>query len=231
MQKETYKLTLFKEHDVSSKQTSLGKVLEIHKFTWPFISLLFGLLYNNYSFRMMLMHSLYGGYGLSWVLKSNIYPDKNFYFNKEHKLTIGGIVGCYMSISVHYLIPYIAATNYVEISKLEIVISNLFYIFGLLFHHAADCQKFYQLKYNPGKLITDGFFFKLRHPNYTGEFMLWISFLIISGKDKFLSYIPFFWVFVATILAGMPAKEKSLKRYDEYNNWKNNTYALIPFIY
>jgi len=26
-------------------------------------------------------------------------------------------------------------------------------------------------------------------------------------------------------------KEKSLKKYDEYQNWKENTKALIPFVY
>lgn len=33
----------------------------------------------------------------------------------------------------------------------------------------ADCQKYYMLKYAPGKLIRNGFFKYVRNPNYLGE--------------------------------------------------------------
>ena len=225
-------MQLFREHDKEClNEVSLGRVLEIHKFTWPFVSLLFGLIYQNYSYRMTLMHSYFSGYGLMWVLKSNIYPDKNFYFNKEHKLTTVGIISSYTSISVYYLFPFVTAKNNIEISKTEIIISSLLYSFGILLHHGADAQKYFQLKHCPGKLITDGFFSNVRHPNYTGEFMIWMGLILISGKEYLLSYLPLFWLTVATIFAGMPVKEYSLKRYDEYKYWHENTYALIPGVY
>ena len=225
-------MLLFREHDKNNlNKISLGRVLEIHKFTWPLVSLLFGLIYQNYSFRMTLMHSYFSSYGLLWVLKSNIYPDKNFYFNEEHKLTTFGVITSYTSISVYYLFPFVTAKNTIEISKLEILVSSLFYSFGLLLHHGADIQKYFQLKYIPGKLIKNGFFSIVRHPNYTGEFMIWIGLILISGKEELLSYVPLCWLTVATILVGMPVKEYSLKRYDDYKYWHENTYAIIPGIY
>ena len=69
---------------VENGKYTLGLVLEIHKFTWTPVTLFFTLLYNNYSQRMMLMNSLFGGYGMLWVLKSKYFYDKNFYMNTQH---------------------------------------------------------------------------------------------------------------------------------------------------
>jgi len=63
------------------------------------------------------------------------------------------------------------------------------------------------------------------------KFLIWFSLIIISGKDKILSYIPLFWLTMATILSGIPIKEKSLQKYDDYKKWEKNTNKLIPGVY
>lgn len=40
---------------------------------------------------------------------------------------------------------------------------------GLWLMSNSDCQKHFQLKYAPGKLITEGFFRYVRNPNYLGD--------------------------------------------------------------
>jgi steroid 5-alpha reductase family enzyme len=216
---------------VENGRYTLGLVLEIHKFTWTPVTLFFTLLYNNYSQRMMLMNSLFGGYGMLWVLKSNYFYDKNFYMNTQHEHDIKGALLCYLSVSVYYLFPYLAATNNNEISIYETYLSTLLYTIGLFLHYGSDSQKYYTMKYNPNKLITEGLYSIVRHPNYSGEFLMWFGLILIAGKEQILSYVPLLWLCLATILSGMPEKEKSLKKYDEYQNWKENTKALIPFVY
>ena len=80
-------------------------------------------------------------------------------------------------------------------------------------------------------MITEGLYSIVRHPNYSGEFLMWFGLILIAGKEQILSYVPLLWLCLATILSGMPEKEKSLKKYDEYQNWNENTKALIPFVY
>ena len=216
--------------DIKKSEYSLGKILEIHKFLWPFVTFGFTFLYNVKTYRMYLMNGLFTSYGLLWVLKSNIFYDKNFYTKKEY---IGNIVVSsinFMSVSVYFLFPYVAVTNNVEISVIELTTSVILYSFGGFLHYGADCQKFYVLNYDK-KLIDDGFFSILRHPNYTGEFLMWFGLIIVAGKDKLLSYIPLLWLMLATVFSGIPVKEKSLKKYDNYDTWKKQTYMLIPGVY
>ena len=216
--------------DIKKSEYSLGKILEIHKFLWPFVTFGFTFLYNVKTYRMYLMNGLFTSYGLLWVLKSNIFYDKNFYIKKEY---IGNIVVSsinFMSVSVYFLFPYVAVTNNVEISLIELTSSVILYSFGGFLHYGADCQKFYVLNYDK-KLIDDGFFSILRHPNYTGEFLMWFGLIIVAGKDKLLSYIPLLWLMLATVFSGIPVKEKSLQKYDNYDKWNKKTYMLIPGVY
>ena len=220
---------MFSEKKIIPKgKYSLGKILEIHKFTWPFVTLFFTIANYNFTLRMMLMNGYFSSYGLLWVLKSNLFYDKNFYKNEEHINEVIESVVNYLSISVYYLFPYVTSKNYQEIGKIETILSVMLYSLGIFLHYSADCQKFYSLKYQPGKLITDGLFKHIRHPNYSGEFLIWMSFILVSGKGKLLSYVPILWLYVATVISGIPKKEKSLSRYKDYDNWYENTNALIP---
>ena len=44
----------------------------------------------------------------------------------------------------------------------------------------ADCQKHFTLKYRKG-LITEGMFRYIRHPNYTGEMLIYGSYALLVG--------------------------------------------------
>lgn len=210
---------------------SLGKILEIHKFCWPFVTLAMTLYYNNYSYRMYLMNGYFGCYGFLWVLKSNLFYDKNFYLNEHHINGIGTSLINFLSISVYFLFPYVTVTNNNEITKIETLISIVFYTIGMFFHHGSDAQKYYTLKYQKGKLITDGFYSIVQNPNYSGEFLIWIALIVTSGYNKMLSYLPLVWLYLATILVGIPEKRKSLQKYENYQHWSTTTKQLIPGIY
>lgn len=230
-------LVLFREkQQIPKGHYSLGKVLEIHKFTWPFVTLFCTILYGNYSHRMTLMNGLFSSYGILWVLKSHTFYDRSFYHNEQYIHTLTNSIVNYSSVSIYYLFPYVTAKNTHEISNIETYISIILYSIGMFLHHCSDAQKFYTLEAlnkfkTEDKLITTGLYSLIRHPNYSGEFLIWFSLMIVSGFTHPLSYVPVAWLFVATVLVGMPTKEKSLKRYDNYKNWEQDTKKLIPFIY
>lgn len=209
---------------------SLGLMLEYHKLTWGWVSLFFMYYYNNTSYRAHIMNALFGAYGFLWVLKSNMFYDVKFYFDPHyfHDKTTTLINAA--SVSIYFIFPYMAASNRSEITPVELQLAVANYVLGCFFHYGADAQKFYSLR-NKKKLITDGFYSYIRHPNYFGEFLIWIGLTILSNPYHFLSYLPILWLYIATVCIGIPTKESSMEKYKEYKHWKKNTYSLIPGVY
>ena len=221
---------MFKEKtEIEPGKISLGVLLELHKFSWFFVCLGF----NYFSeceptCRMALITAFFGGYGLLWVLKSNTFYDKNFYnyhCNKGEALCLSA------SICVYYIFPWKSSNNCTEISYTDTLIASLCFLFGSFLHYSSDSQKFYTLKYHPKHLVTEGLFAIVQHPNYAGEFLNWFALAIISDKYSVLCYLPLLYLAILTFCAGIPNKAKSLKKYDEYNEWNKKTKLLIPGIY
>lgn len=211
-------------------QTSLGRLLEVHKALWlpaGFAAMAFT---GNWGMRPALMTGLFGAYGIVWVLKSNIYPDLGFY-NTE-KSRIKGAVDYavkFAMIGVYFLYPYLAAANTATLHPLAAAASTLGFCLGGFFHWAGDAQRYFELKYNPNHLITDGFQSHVRHPSYLGEILMWLSLTTLSGPLNPMSWLPVAWLSMITLAVGIPEKEKSLSRYGKkFEEWRARVPALIP---
>jgi protein-S-isoprenylcysteine O-methyltransferase Ste14 len=75
-------------------------------------------------------------------------------------------------------------------------------------------------------LITDGFFARVRHPNYLGEMLLYGSFAWVS-QDPF-SWAILFWVWGGLFLPYMLRKEASMSRYEGWKAYTKKASFLIP---
>ena len=90
-------------------------------------------------------------------------------------------------------------------------------------------QKFIQLKTQPGQLINDGLFKRCRNINYFGELLIYSSFALLS-----MHWIPFLVLILFIIFVWAPnmtRKDKSLSRYDNFEDYKKDSKLFIPFIY
>ena len=77
-------------------------------------------------------------------------------------------------------------------------------------------------------LITDGLFRYIRHPNYTGEMMIYLGFALLVWQ-----WIPFavlVWIWFGLFTANMLTKEASMSRYPEWAAYKKRTKWVIPFV-
>ena len=83
---------MFKEKvELKNGKISLGRILEIHKMTWPLVALFFSCTSScTNSLRMSLMSGYFSAYGLLWVVKSNTFYDSGFYTNLQYHYTIVG---------------------------------------------------------------------------------------------------------------------------------------------
>jgi steroid 5-alpha reductase family enzyme len=76
------------------------------------------------------------------------------------------------------------------------------------------------------RLISDGFFALVRHPNYLGEMLLYGAFAALSGRREPWYILLYVWTFV--FLPNMLQKEVSMSRYPEWPSYYARTGMLIP---
>ena len=116
----------------------------------------------------------------------------------------------------------------------------ILWILGFSFELIADEQKrqFRKNPVNKRKFITSGLWSVSRHPNYFGEILIWIgmaviSFPVLSGWQYATLISPLFVILLLTKVSGINLLEESADKkwgnLDEYQTYKANTAALIPF--
>ena len=169
--------------------------------------------------------ALHGTYGILWILKSNIFPDRQW----ESKCSVWYGLLIWFGLSLYWIAPYIIITDSIESSNWYIAMCISIYIFGVFFHFTSDMQKFIQLHYNPNNLITDVMFTKIRNINYLGELFIYLGFSLLAMNIlpivALLSFIIIIWI------PNMIRKDKSLSRYQNFEEYKKNTNSLFPFIW
>ena len=169
--------------------------------------------------------ALHGTYGILWILKSNIFPDRQW----EAKCSIWYGLLIWFGLSLYWIAPYIIITNSIESSNWYIAFCISIYIFGVFFHFTSDMQKFVQLNHNPNNLITDVMFSKIRNINYLGELFIYLGFSLLAMHPlpiiALLSFVIIIWI------PNMIRKDKSLSRYNNFKEYKKTTNSLFPFIW
>ncbi len=116
----------------------------------------------------------------------------------------------------------------------------LVWVFGFLFEIVADYQKSNFNKSNKGKFISTGLWSMSRHPNYFGEFILWLGITIASfGYIDNYKYIvlltPLFVYLLLTRVSGVNLLEDiGNKRWggsEDYKKYKEKTPLFFPKLF
>ncbi|BBH16372.1 hypothetical protein Back2_06590 [Nocardioides baekrokdamisoli] len=171
---------------------------------------------------------LHGTYGLVWYLKDKTFPDPGW----QQRITIVGAIDSIIGVlGWYWLFGWLLISGhggtYPINEKPWFAIAITLSTLGMAIMIAADAQKYYTLRVQRG-LITDGMFRYVRHPNYTGEMMIYLGFALLVWQ-----WIPFAvlaWVWFGLFTANMMAKEASMSRYPEWAAYKKRTTWVIPFI-
>jgi steroid 5-alpha reductase family enzyme len=116
-----------------------------------------------------------------------------------------------------------------------LVIGTLLWVCGFVFEAIGDAQlkAFIAKPENRGKLMTEGLWSMTRHPNYFGEITMWWALALIAIT------LPYGWLGVGgatlitiliTKVSGIPPAEKRAAEKPGWEDYKQKTAALIPFI-
>jgi steroid 5-alpha reductase family enzyme len=202
----------------------LKHAINLHKaLTGGFVLALMAL-YHNYSIEAWVYLALHGTYGLMWLIKDRIYPDKQW----EEDMSLSKGIVLFVSLGLYWIAPFILISQSVEAAPALIAAAIAINLFGVLLHYTSDAQKYYTLKYRSG-LITEGFFARCRNTNYLGEFLIYFSFALLSQN-----WLPF--AILGTFAAGvfvpnMFKKDNSLSRYPEFSEYQANSGLFIPKLF
>jgi len=148
--------------------------LNLHKGTTFILVLGLMLAYNNFTIGAWVYLALHGTYGLLWLLKDRIYPDKQW---EQEVSLVNGIV-VFGIVGLYWIAPFILISNRSEPALPLVAAAIATTILGIFLHYASDAQKYFTLKYQPG-LITEGFFARCRNTNYLGEILIYLGFAMI----------------------------------------------------
>lgn len=176
-----------------------------------------------YQLRMnVVLTSWYGATGAA-KLKS-VLPKSQIYFLPVILVNIFAWIYC--------LPFYWAADQQGALGNFEYIIIAL-YIVGTIWHFGSDYQKmkFKEKPENHGKLMNVGFWRFSRHPNYFGDFLIYLSFGLISGSIWGL--VSPITNFMQYMFDAVPKNEEmSAERYGvAWEEYKARVKCLIPFVY
>ena len=198
-------------------------IVNIHKGGMLVICLLGMLYFQNFSLPALLITLYHGSYGLIWIFKDIVFPDKSF----ELPLPLGGVVNsalfllCYASMAL----TIVSSPDYTHISIDRFLVAGFIYIFGVVLMISADAQKNFTLLIKKG-LIDNGIFARTRNPNYLGEISLYLAFGILAQSTWCYGLLLSVWSLM--FMSRMKVKDLSLKRKEGWKEYSKKSYLLLP---
>ena len=165
---------------------------------------------------------LHGTYGLLWVIKSQVFGDRNWERPVRPfrgLILTTGLLG-YWAAPVLLCLSDSAAPGWL------IGLCTALFGLGVFWHFASDMQKHMHLNHRKGVLLTDGLWARTRNPNYLGELLIYVSFTALARH--WLPVLLFATVIALEWVPNMLRKDKSLSRYADFAAWKSRTGLLFP---
>jgi steroid 5-alpha reductase family enzyme len=201
-------------------------LIDTHKgATGPVILLLIGIYHQWQNPTASVYLALHGTYGILWVLKSRIFPDKSW----DRKASRFDVVYFWGGMSLYWVAPWLLVSRGVVAPPWYTAICISMYTVGVFLHFAADMQKYVSLQLEPGHLITSGLVARCRNVNYFGELLIYLGFGLLA-----MHWIPV--LILALVLAvvwlpNMVRKDRSLARYPEFEAYRRRSALFIPFLW
>ena len=198
--------------------------INLHKGSTFIFVLALMAIYQNFTIGAWVYLALHGTYGILWLLKDRLFPDKQW----EQEIPIWVGILSFFLINLYWVAPFILISSGSVPSPPLIAAAIFINLLGVFLHYTSDAQKYYTLKYKSG-LITEGFFARCRNTNYLGEVFIYFSFALLV--QHWLVFV-ILGLFVAVIFfPNMLKKDKSLSRYPEFEEYKANSGLLLPKVW
>ena len=177
---------------------------------------------QNFSTGAYVYLSLHGSYGIIWLIKDMIFPDKSMHV-KTCLIPAGALIGLLLLYwGMGFEMMY--GLGIQEPNNIRIFLSFFIYSFGLIFMVCSDLQKYIILKYEK-KLVNNYLLAWNRNTNFLGEILIYFSFAFTVGRIECYLFLIFVW---STFFVGrIYLKEKSLQQKKGYDLYAKNSYLIL----
>jgi protein-S-isoprenylcysteine O-methyltransferase Ste14 len=199
-------------------------VIDLHKGLTPLVMLGLMAWRDNWSAAAWLYLALHGGYGLLWVLKSQLFPDPSW----EQRIGPVWIAITSLGLVAYWSAGFLLIHGGWTPPPWLMGLSALLVVMGTFLHFGSDAQKYFVLRARKG-LIQDGFFARTRNPNYLGEMLIYSGFAALSGH--WLPWLVNLGFWLGFFLPNMLRKDRSMSRYPEWAAYTAKTGLLLPRIW
>ena len=170
--------------------------------------------------------AMHGGYGLIWLLKDLTFPDPNWQVRITLPSSLVALLGLASYWSFGWLLFWRPALpRYPLDERIWFCLCIVLAMLGCAIMIAADAQKYFTLRVQR-RLITDGMFRYIRHPNYLGEMLVYGAFALMVWHWFPALLLACIWVNLFAV--NMIMKEASMSRYPEWSEYKRRTWWLLP---
>ncbi len=199
----------------------LKYAINLHKGTTAFFVTALMFYFHNFSTTAFVYLALHGSYGFLWLLKDQLFPDKQW----EEVVSIPYAIVAFSALLLYWIAPVYIIYYGINAPAALIGTAVAVNIFGAVLHFGGDAQKHFTLLHKKG-LITTGFFSRTRNPNYLGELMIYLSFAMLT--THWIGYIGITLFFVFVFIPNMLKKDKSISRHPEFAEYKKRSGLLLP---
>ena len=178
--------------------------------------------------RQVIYLSLHISYCLWWLLEQWLFPQRRRQLFSE-RVGLAGFAGALLFIGVFYSLPgLLAFLNPVPISNAAVALALGLYSFGSLINASADVQKTTAKALGAG-LVSDGIWRRVRHVNYLGDLLRYLSFAVVAGNG-WAYLVP--GLVLLIYLQRIGAKEEQMAaKYPGFREYQQRSSRLLPGIW
>lgn len=196
--------------------------INLHKGITVLVVLGLMVVYGNFTVGPWVYLSLHGTYGLLWLLKDRLFPDRAW--NQVIPWPAG--VATFMILALYWVAPVMLISSRAVPPAWLLAAAITLNIIGTCLHYGSDAQKHFTLRTDKPQLITEGFFSICRNPNYLGEALIYLSFAMVAMH--WLPYLILAGFVLAVFVPNMRRKDASLSRYPGFEAYRARTGLLLP---
>ena len=202
----------------------LRHVINLHKGTTALVIGALMLAYGNGSLGAWVYLALHGTYGMLWLLKERIFPDRQW----QQPIGWFPAVGMFLVLALYWLAPLLLISSGAVPPLPLVALAITLNLLGVFLHFGSDAQKHFVLQLQPG-LIDDGFFARSRNTNYLSELLIYLSFALLAMHWQPYAVLAGFGFGV--FLPNMRKKDESLSRYPGFAAYRERSGLLRPMLW
>ena len=206
--------------------------IDIHKGATGLFMVLLMNVYGTWdSVTSWVYLALHGTYGILWISKSILFPDRTW----ERETSVWYGLYMWFGLTLYWASGWIINSGFFNNGTPQVAPPWLIgfcvsiFGYGVFLHFSSDMYKHTMLEQRPGQLIDKGIMSRCRNINYFGELMIYLSFALLA-----MHWLPLLVLVLMMAIVWFPnmiKKDRSLSRYPEFDEYKKKSKLFIPYIF